>query len=332
MTSQTPFLSIIVPARTRTDPQLRRFLASVEKQDYPKNRMEVLVVTEGNSEQAKAIGIQRSCGDILGFFCADNEMRDTNFLTGMVWYASQPGFTGAYTAQYDHVRTDKPLSRYFALLGANDPLCWWLNRADRQSYLHKPFVGCVDFNSMLPLVRLPSIGDNGFFIKRSALAKVTINPDTHFPMDVCVDLRAAGESTYWITPFKLWHRSGENFFGYFRRRYVYTRELYFKQREKRRWHMVERGDWLRVLLFCAASVCVVPHLWVSLRGFRSSRDPAWFLHPVVSLGCTFLYAICFIRWGLKRRSSSPASTGATASTAAWQVSGNRPVRTLKPLS
>ncbi len=296
----SPKLSIIVPARTRTDPHLRRFLSSVQAQEFPKEQMEVLVITEGNSEQAKAIGIQKARGEILGFFCADNMMRDRNFLQAMVWYASRPEVTGAYTYQYDHVKEDTFLSRYFALLGANDPLCWWLNRADRQDYLASNLLrGIVDFNKPFPL-RLPSIGDNGFFVKREALSKVAIDPDRHFPMDLCEDLRQAGESRYWITPQKLWHRSGEQFIDYFRRRYVYTRDLYFKQIQKRRWHMVDRGDWPRVLGFCLASVLVVPHLWTSLRGYSKVKDPAWFLHPVVCAGLTFLYALCFLRWRFPR--------------------------------
>ena len=218
-----------------------------------------------------------------------------------MWYASQPTITGAYTAQYDHVPSDTLLSRYFSLIGANDPLCWWLGRADRQDYLNRSVnQGIVSFKDG----RIPSIGDNGFFVKRSAIQKIRIDPDTHFPMDLCEDLRQVGEYRYWITPQKLWHRSGESFFGYFKRRYVYVRDLYFKQIEKRRWHMVDRGDWPRVMGFCVASVLVVPHVWTAFRGYSKVKDGAWFLNPVVCLALTLLYGICFLRWGLLKSRSS----------------------------
>ncbi len=291
----------MIPAKDKNDPQLKELLESIRRQNW--SSLEVLVITEGNSEQAKAIGIQRASGKYIGIFCCDNYIRDPSFLNAICWYFScDPKTVGVWSAQYDYVRSDSALSRYFALLGANDPLCWWVGKADRQSYLKPIKVGKL----VLKEGSVPSAGCNGFFVRAEAIKSVVPDVNLHFPMDSVVDLVRAGHNQFWISPQKVWHRSGESFIGYFWRRYVYARELYFKQVEKRRWHMVDRRDWLRVLGFCFASFFVVPHLWTSIRGYSKIKDPAWFLHPVVCFVLTFLYGICFLRWGLCKPPSSSA--------------------------
>ena len=286
-------LSIIVPCKRRNDPQLEGFLASVKQQTFAE--YEVLIETEGNSEEAKCHGILKDQGDILGFFCADNDLRDRHFLREMVWYASQPQVTGAYTAQYDYVPTDKPLSRYFALLGANDPLCWWLGKADRRSYLEN---GCTMARSFTPMERLPSLGDNGCFLKRALVLQTHPRPEVFGScMCLCEDLRRLGHATYWVVAEqKLWHRTGEDFWGYFRRRWRYVNDLYFARFSTRRWVMVQtRRDWWGVLTFMLASLSFLPQVFVAGYGYFRVRDRVWVLHPVVCWLLTWLYGVAWLK-------------------------------------
>ena len=288
-----PTLSIVIPSRSQDDPGLGRLLYDLTQQSF--RDYEVLIETTGNSEEAKAHGILRATGRILGFFCTDNAIRDRHFLKTMVWYASHPDVDGAYTAQYDYVKTDRILSRYCALLGANDPVCWWLGKADRHSYLERSQTEIRSFPR-----QIPSVGDNGFFLKRSVAHMVKIEPSTHFCIDFCDDLRRAGHARYWVVSSqKLWHRTGESWVDYFRRRYVYARDLYFRDFQKRRWIMVDTPrDWFAVLGFVLASLVVVPHLYTSVRGYRRVPDVAWLVHPVVCLGLTAVYAWAWMRFGL----------------------------------
>lgn len=308
-----PVLSLIIPSRSTEDRNLQRLLASLRRQTF--TDYEILIETQGNSEEAKARGALKAQGELLGFLCTDNDLRDSNFLRTMVWYARQPTVTGAYTAQYAYVKDDAPLSRYFALLGANDPLCWWLGRADRTSY----HAGARTSLRVFTHDRLPSLGDNGFFVKRQLVQRLSFTPATFGScMCLCEDLRRLGHATYWVvSEQQLWHRTGEDVWGYFVRRFHYVNTLFWKKHEIRRWRMVEGRDTLRVVTFVLASVLVLPHLSTSLRGYLRVRDPAWFLHPLVCLGLLVVYGLgclmywpplLFRRWIGKRR--SPTVSGA----------------------
>lgn len=295
-----PTLTLVVPVGPGDDARLHEFLASLEGQTYPKVLLEIRLVREGNSEEAKAIGIQRAKGAIIGLFCADNVLVGPRFLEDLTRRAAAPGVTGAYPARYAYVRGDPALNRYFALLGANDPLCWWLGKADRRSYLDAGWTGV---HQSVFQGHIPSLGDNGFFIKAALIKSVTQDPTQHFCIDACEDLRRQGHATYVVDGrHVLWHRTGLSLWRYLGKRWRYTRELYWRDHAKRRWHMVAgRRDWLHVVQFAAASLCVLPQLWVSVRGYRRLSDPAWFLHPVVCLALTLLYAGAWIAH-LSRRS------------------------------
>ena len=312
-------LSLVIPVGKDDEAHLETLLASIDRQDYPKDALEVLIIREGNSEEAKALGIRQAAGEIIGMCCTDNVLLGDDFLTRMVDAARQPGVVGAYPERYAYVKDDTALSRYFALLGANDPLCWWLGKADRQSYLTPTITrSCTRTFSRVEM--LPSLGDNGFFLK-AFLAKSILTTPERFGscMDMCEDLRRAGYATYTVVPTTLWHRSGLSWRRYFLKRWRYVRELYWRRLSSRRWHMVStRGDWWGVCTFVLASLTGLPHLWVSVQGYRRVPDRSWFIHPLVCFLLTWVYAVAWLEHLMRRllfrpgtvRRATPPSGGA----------------------
>ena len=74
-------LSLVIPAKDKNDPKLADLLKSIEAQDFTKEELEILVITEGTPESAKAIGIRRAKGEVIGILASDNELIVTDFLS-----------------------------------------------------------------------------------------------------------------------------------------------------------------------------------------------------------------------------------------------------------
>lgn len=291
-----PKLSLVIPAHPSDSARLRELLESIDAQDYPKEKVEQLIIYEGNSEEAKAIGIQKATGQVIGMLCTDNVLIGPSFLRVMALAAMDPGIIGCYTSHYHYAKEDKPLSRYFSLLGANDPVCWWLGKADRSSYL--------SVGQLWPETRrfdrdIPSLGDNGFFLKAEAAQLATSSPETFGScMCMCRRLQLLGLHTYRIIPshedFGVWHKTGESWRVYLAKRWRYVRELYWGKLSSRDWRMVSGpADYFRVILFGLASLCILPHLWVAARGYRRVPDSAWLIHIPLCFALTLMYALAW---------------------------------------
>ena len=307
-----PRLDIIVPCHPTSLgdwAHLRRFLQSLKNQDYPHEALRLYLITKGNSEEAKAYGIQAGQGQLIGMFCADNVLLKPDDLR-LLAQASKD-CDGSYTCRYAYVPTDTALSRYFALLGANDPLCWWVGKADRLSYLSRAVrTELLQFNATH---HLPSLGDNGFLFHRRLLQGLDLTPARFGScMDLCHDLvRLHGELRLRrVGTISIWHRTGESLPTYFQKRWRYVNALYFDRLATRRWNMVcTPRDWVGVVTFTVASVLVLPHLLVSVLGALRRWDPAWFLHPVICGVLTLSYACGLMRHLLKSVWSFVVSTG-----------------------
>lgn len=295
-------LSIVIPCASPRDPHLLELLASIERQSFPKERLEVLVMSQGNSEEARTAGILKARGTIIGCLDADNQLLGYETLQRLYDAASRWDVSGAYPSHYAWFSDDPPLNRYFALLGANDPLAWWLGKADRRSWLVAPGTGTVVFGRSIP-----TLGSNGFFVKRWIIQQFAAQGVGH--IDTCELMRQAGHATYAVVDTVIWHKTGTTLWSWLRKRYHYARTLYFQQLPRRQWLMVASPrDWLLVGLFGVASLLLLPHLWLSVRGYRRVRDWSWLLHPVACLGLTCVYSLAWAQHVMGRTVMAVAKT------------------------
>src|SRR5205085_1011084 len=96
------------------------------------------------------------------------------------------------------------LDRYIALFGVNDPLPWYLGKADRMSFIYGEYYkkynpkDCGDYYLVnFTPNNIPTIGANGFMVRRKTLLKnADTRPGKFFPIDVNVDLIRKGFNTY----------------------------------------------------------------------------------------------------------------------------------------
>lgn len=281
------YLSCIITAKNRNDPKLKDLQYSLSLQTF--RNFETLIITEGNSETAKAIGLKRAKGSIICILASDNYLNDLQFFDKCIKpFKENKEIIGSYPLKYWYCKDDNILNRYFALFGVNDPIPLYLNKNDREPY-YKHFGEIKYWKRTLKYV--PTLGDNGFFIRKDILMQADI--DHYFHIDVCQDLFDLGYKTYAIVNTSIWHRTGGNIIKFFMKRLKYADKF----SQNRRWHMVEKKDLPRLCWFIFSTLTLIYPLYLSVKGYKVIKDKAWFLHLPVCLITIFIYGLWTIKNG-----------------------------------
>ena len=298
--------SCVIPcsAKDYESQNLKDLITSIKAQDFPQDQIEILVMgTEyGDSEQAKAAGIRQAKGDFCVMLCADNFILN-KYLFRFVYDSALVNrlATGFYSKFYSYVKNDNSLNRYFSLIGNNDPIAFYLGKADRKPCYDVDWDEGFTYLSFRNGIK-ESFGDNGFFIRRSDLLIEEEGLNHYYPMDICVDMAKRGNNRWMrFNADFIWHRTSDNLFTFLRKRYRYARDLYC-DRTDRRWKMFGGPeDYCRGVFFVASAITIIPCLFISIRGFLKVKDWAWFWHWPVCLGFLITYTLLafrnFFRYG-----------------------------------
>lgn len=283
MSATNVIFSCIIPASPKDfeSEKLKDLISSIKSQNFPQDEIETLVITEGDSESAKAIGIRQSKGMICVMLCADNYFTDPNLFTQVYEHFCRPASSDAiYELHYAYIKSDNSLNRYFSLIGNNDPIPFYLGKCDREPHVSGIYKGRG----------FPSYGCNGFFVLRESFEKT--NLDHYYPMDAHVDMKLR----YWVLDQgTVWHRTSDNLISFLTKRYKYARDLY-SDRRNRRWRVIDtREDYWRLLFFIGTTLTLIQPISISIRGFSKIRDWAWFLHWPVCLGFLLVYSALAVR-------------------------------------
>jgi len=317
----------VVMATLNAGEILDKALKSIRNQDYDQKKIEIIVADGGSTdgtqkiikkyggkiipentgspEGAKAVALKHAKGEIVLEIDCDNILPNKKWLTKMVsFFDREKDIIGVYTWRYTHRKKDKILNRYFSLFGVNDPVAWFLGRADRQSYLsdHWTLAGkaidkgdyfLVQFNQK----NLPTVGANGFLIKRKLLMKAKVDEKHFFHIDVNMDLIKKGYSKYVVVKNDVIHASGEKFWPFFAKRKKYMKNLYLKDLKNRRYFIYKKGrDRSKIILYSLYSLTLVGPIIHAVKGFLRLPDIAWFLHPVVCFLMFWIYSLSVVNW------------------------------------
>jgi len=319
----------VIMATLNSGPILEKALKSIRNQKYDQGKIEIIaadggstdetieiikkyggkVIPEntGSPEAAKAIALKHALNEIILQIDDDNILPHKNWLAQMVsFFDKEPSITGCYPWRYAHRKKDKILNRYFALFGVNDPVAWFLGKADRQSWLSSSWAlsGKVQDKGKYFLVQfneknLPTVGANGFLIKRKLLLKAKVDEKHFFHIDVNLDLIRQGYNKYVVAKNDIIHASGEGFWRFFTKRKKYMENLYLKDLLKRRYLLYQKErDRKKITIFSLYALTIITPLFHSLKGFSKVRDPAWFLHPIICFLIFWIYFLSVVNWQL----------------------------------
>lgn len=334
---KNPIISVIIPT-FNSSATIDRCLQGVRKQDYPQENVEIIIVDGGSSDNTreivskykvklilvdpnkqnveynKAIGIQKSKGELLLMLDHDNILPNKNLLKKMI----QPFFdhmevVGVETLRYGYDPKNTLLDRYVALFGVADPLAFYIGKADRVSFIYDSYYkkyhpeDCGDYYLVhFTKDNIPTIGANGFIIRKEILVKhANASPGNFFPTDVNVDLIRKGFDTYAFVKDSIVHLTGHgNVLNYLKRRMLFMRQYYLSEKniylqKSRRYCLYEKKDFWKLLFFIVASLTFVIPVIDSIRGYKKIHDLAWFVNPILCFGFVLIYGYVMIEHQFK---------------------------------
>lgn len=321
---------------------LTECLRSVRLQNYPKNKIEIILADGGshdataaiartfgakiirvNSEKQgaeynRAIGANASRNELLLFVDHDNVLPHADWLRNMIRPLQEDKrIVGVETLHYTYDRNDSLIGRYFALFGANDIFAYYIGKADRLPHFYDSpqHYGVFAKASVIDKGQyyivefaknaIPTLGSNGFLVRKSVLfAHANVSPDEFFHIDVNVDLIRKGYNRYAFIKDSLHHKTDERgIVDYLRRRKLFMEKYHFISSSNRRYSVYETSDFFPTVRFVILSLTGIVPFADALRGFIKIHDIAWFLNPFMCFSLVILYGFVIIH----RRISSYAN-------------------------
>lgn len=319
-----PQVSVVIPtlnsART-----LEACLRAVAGQDYPRERIEIVVADAGSTdgtqeiaracgadkvvpnplktgEAGKAAGIRAAAGGLIALVDSDNILPDAGWLARMTAPFADDAVVASEPLEYTARPEDPALTRYFALLGMNDPLCLFTRNYDRMCAVTGRWTGLEvaqrDCGGYLELSlteeALPTIGANGFVFRRTLLEHVAWEP-YFFDIDVMHQAVRAGFCRVAKVKTGIVHLYCARLGDFARKQRRRIRDFLYFAAEKQRTYPWDRQRCSGVVWFCVATVLTLPLVWQMARGFARRRDAAWLYHVPVCWVTLWLYGTATLR-------------------------------------
>ncbi len=320
MGTHTPKISVIIPTFNSFN-VIGLCLESIVAQDYPGEQIEIIVADAGSNdgtkeiveeytnnifpnplktgEAGKAVGYRNAKGEILAFIDSDNVLPARDWMSRMVEPFKDPAIVASEPLEYTYRSEDGLITRYCALLGMNDPLCLFLGNYDRYCYVTGKWTDVAveeeDKGGYLKVglsgPPLPTIGANGFLIRRSELEKCEIS-DYLFDIDILYEL-ISGSSPLFVAKVKIGiiHLFSGDVYTFIRKQRRRVRDFtYFSSANMRKcpWSSVNRLGIIKFIVYCGL---VLPLFWQSMRGWWRKPERAWLFHPLACWITLWVYSI-----------------------------------------
>jgi glycosyltransferase involved in cell wall biosynthesis len=324
-------ISFIIPT-LNSERTLEACLRAIQSQDLPRDRYETVVADAGSTdrtldiargcgvdmivpnplrtgEAGKSAGIRASTGDLIALVDSDNILPDPDWLARMTAPFENPDIVASEPISYTVRSGDPDLTRYFALLGMNDPICLFTGNYDRLSAVTGTWTGLdvpqQDRGDYLELElteeALPTIGANGFVFRRSLLEHVDWDP-YFFDIDVVHQAVRAGLNRVAKVKTGIVHLYCARLSDFARKQRRRIRDFLYFTGENRRTYPWARQRRLGIVGFALATLFVLPVLVQAIRGYARHPDRAWRYHVPVCWITLWIYGLATLRkvLGLKQ--------------------------------
>jgi len=302
------FLSIVIPT-LNSQSTLGACLDAIRAQTLPRSAYEIVIADAGSSdstldiararevevitsnplrtgEAGKTAGIKAAHGDVIALIDSDNILPDPDWLTRMLAPLADPAIIASEPLEYTCRREDPALTRYFALLGMNDPICLFTGNYDRicavtgrWTDLKVPTEDRGDYLKLnLGNSALPTIGANGFVFRRTLLEGSHWDPYL-FDIDILWE-RIRRDGHVFVAKVKtgIVHLYCARLADFRRKQRRRIRDFLYFSGTKGRSYPWDRQKRTGIILFALATATMLPLVWQTLRGCLRRPDRAWLYH------------------------------------------------------
>lgn len=314
---QLPTISLIIPTYN-AGKDLSNCLKSIAMQDYPKKKLEVLIIDGGSNdktleiakefsafkkqiffnpykdaESGKAIGIEHSKSDIIGLIDADNELVESNWLKTMVKPLQEDATIFGVESPWYLRKQDPLINQYATLLGIADPLARRFHpRTEIQDkgnyFIHKARFGDT-----------PVIGANGFLWRKDIIDIVGGHEKKFEEVNFVARVIEGGYLSYAkVKSVGIYHYYCTSVVSYVRKRIKIGRK-FLARKEKQQTTWVDHANNQFFFLAVLYNISIICPLYESIIEYRKTRNIAWFLHPFISFLTILVYAYVFLQVKIK---------------------------------
>lgn len=305
-----PSVSVLIPT-LNAETVLGECLESILNQNYPREKIEVIITDGGSTdktlaiakrygaktyanplktgEAGKALAFKKAKGDLIALIDSDNILPDKGWLKRMIAPFSDPAIIGSEPWEYTYLQENGFITRYCALLGMNDPLCYFLGNYDRLSVLTGKWTGLKveeeEKNGWLKITlkhdNLPTIGANGTILRREILAKKGLVSSYLVDIDILAQLSSENPIKFAKVKTGIIHLyCGSNIGTFIRKQRRRIKDFLFYQKSGERSYPWQKQNKIGILKFILSCVTIFPLFYQTLKGYSKKPDFAWFFHPI----------------------------------------------------
>ena len=272
-------------------------------------------------EAGKSAGIAVAEGELIALVDSDNILPDGQWLDQMLAPFDDPAIVAAEPLAYTVRAEDPALTRYFALLGMNDPICLFTGNYDRLCAVTGRWTGLPVASEEKPGYldltltpeTLPTIGANGFVFRRTLLEHVAWSP-YFFDIDIMHQAVEAGWNRVAKVKTGIVHLYCDRLDAFARKQRRRIRDFLYFAQEKQRTYPWDKQKKSGIVWFALATVTLLPLLVQMAMGARRRPDRAWWYHLPVCWVTLGVYG-----WGVLRKAAGFRQ--APVARDRWQANG-----------
>ena len=309
-----PTISIITPT-LNNEKIIEKFLLSLCSQDYPKKKLEIVIVDGGSkdntllicrkyktviinnpkvlAEPGVTLGMQKASGDILIILATDNIFLNKSALSIISKVYDNKNIFAAFP-KHASTRKDTLFTKYINIF--TDPFNHFVygNAANARTFnkiyktiLHNPIYDIYDFNSskIIPVLAFAQ----GFSVRKEF---VKVRKDVMDDMEPVIDIIKSKKYIAFIHSLNLYHHTVQSASQYFKkqrwavRNALQGRDYGINKRANR------LTEWQRAkyYLFPFYSFSLIIPILRSFFGVFQDKELIWLFHPVI----TFITAMAIV--------------------------------------